>query len=236
MPIYEKTEQPNMRNAIAYYRVSTNKQGESKLGLEAQQDAVNRYASANNVQVLQEFTEVESGKKHTNRPLLLQALNYCTSHKTILIIAKLDRLARNVYFIASLIERKVAFIVTDRPNATKIQLLMEAVFTEYERDMGSIRTREALQVAKKKGVVLGKHGKVLAAKNKEAADGFAIELQPMIEKYRKRGITSVRAIEKELNRRKVPTFHNCGRWHTKSVHNLLVRIKNTAPNYVISGG
>jgi DNA invertase Pin-like site-specific DNA recombinase len=229
MTIYEKIEQPTMRNAIAYYRVSTDKQGESKLGLEAQQDAVSRYASANNVQVLKEFTEVESGKKHTNRPLLLQALNYCSSHKTILIIAKLDRLARNVFFIASLIERKVAFVAADRPDADKSMIYMEAIFAEIERDKNSTRTREALQVAKKKGVILGKHGKVLAAKNKEAADGFAIQLQPMIEKFRKRGITSVRAIEKELNRRKVPTFHNCGRWHTKSVHNLLVRVKSLSP-------
>jgi DNA invertase Pin-like site-specific DNA recombinase len=177
------------------------------------------------LQVLKEFTEVESGKKHTNRPLLLNALDYCSSHKVILIIAKLDRLARNVAFIASLIERKVAFIVTDRPNATKIQLLMEAVFTEYERDMGSIRTREALQAAKKRGVVLGKYGKTLALKNKQAADKFALRLQPTIEALKQSDVKSVRKIAKELNRRKIPTFRKGGRWHAKSVHNLMIRIR-----------
>jgi DNA invertase Pin-like site-specific DNA recombinase len=213
-----------MRFAVAYYRVSTDRQGKSMLGLEAQQAAVFQYVDANQLYLSKEFTEIESTRKD-NRPILRQALTYCRKHNVILIIAKLDRLARNVAFISSLMESKVDFVVVDNPNASKILLHMLAAFAEHERDQISMRTKEALQAAKKRGVILGKHGKKLSQKNKQEANDFANHLEPTIEELKSLGITSIRAIAKELNRRRVPTFWRKGKWHATSVQNLVRRLK-----------
>ncbi|OQP68097.1 hypothetical protein A4R26_10140 [Niastella populi] len=212
-----------MRYACPYYRKSTGKQ---ELSLEVQQEAVHSFLSAKKWHVLKEFTEVESGKKHTNRPQLLEALAYCRKHNAVLVIAKLDRLARNVAFISGLMESKVQFVATDYPDASKTMLHMLAVFAEFERDQISIRTKEGLQAAKKRGSVLGKHGKVLAEKNKRDADAFAKQLIPTFEELRNIGITSVRKLADELNRRKVPTFHNKGKWHGRSVWNTIHRFNS----------
>jgi DNA invertase Pin-like site-specific DNA recombinase len=213
-----------MRFAVAYYRVSTDRQGKSMLGLEAQQAAVFQYAGANQLHLSKEFTEIESTRKD-NRPILRQALAYCRKHNVVLIIAKLDRLARNVAFISSLMESKVDFVVVDNPTASKILLHMLAAFAEHERDQISTRTKEALQAAKKRGVILGKHGKKLSQKNKQEANDFANHLEPTLEELKNMGITSIRAIAKELNRRRVPTFWRKGKWHATSVQNLLRRLK-----------
>lgn len=214
-----------MREAIVYYRVSTPGQGESGLGLEAQQMEVNRFVRMKDLHIVQEFIEVESAKKHTNRPKLLEALACCRSRKALLLIAKLDRLARNVAFVSSLIESSIKFIAVDMPDATKVMLQIHAVFGELERDLASIRTREALQAAKERGVELGKHGKVLAQINKQNADAFAMRLQPIIVELQEKGITGAWAIAQELSRRKIPTFRNRSRWHPKSVHNILKRLR-----------
>jgi DNA invertase Pin-like site-specific DNA recombinase len=208
--------------AVAYYRVSTDRQGKSMLGLEAQQMAVCQYANGHDLQLLKEYTEVESGKKD-NRPMLRQAIAYCRKHKSLLIIARLDRLARNVAFISSLMESNIEFIAVDNPGASKIVLHLLAAFAEHERDQISSRTKEALQAAKKRGTILGKHGKVLSQKNREAADEFAQKMRPAIEDLQRKGITSIRALAEELNLNKVPTFRKKGKWHATSVHNLLRR-------------
>jgi DNA invertase Pin-like site-specific DNA recombinase len=212
-----------MRSAVAYYRVSTDRQGKSMLGLEAQQMAVCQFAIRHNLKLLKEYPEVESGKKD-NRPMLCQAIAYCRKHKSLLIIARLDRLARNVAFISSLMESKIDFVAVDNPGASKIVIHMLAAFAEHERDQISTRTKEALQAAKKRGTILGKHGKILSEKNKEAAVDFAKQMQPAIEELRRKGITSIRTVAKELNMKNIPTFRKKGKWHATSVQNLLRRM------------
>ncbi|MPR37179.1 recombinase family protein [Salmonirosea aquatica] len=214
-----------MKKAIAYYRVSTDRQGKSGLGLEAQQEAVRMFADREGYQVTAHYTEIESGKKN-HRPQLLAALAQCRKQKAMLIIAKLDRLGRNVAFIANLMESKVDFKAVDNPYANKLMVHLLAAFAEHEREQISIRTKDALQAAKRRGVQLGRHGKEIESKkNAQAAAEFAVHMKPLIEALRDEGCTTVRAIRDELNRRQVPTYRNNGQqWHLQSVHSLLKRI------------
>src|SRR5438309_5478229 len=140
---------------IAYYRVSTDKQGESGLGLEAQQEAVRRVAR--NVVVLAEFTEVETAKKSntSNRPELQAAIEEAKRRSATLLIAKLDRLARNVYFISGLMESGVDFVAVDMPHANRLTIHILAAVAEHEREMISQRTRAALAAKKARGFTLG---------------------------------------------------------------------------------
>jgi len=132
---------------VAYYRVSTAQQGQSGLGLDAQRDAVMRYLSNGGWPPLAEYTEVETGKGANaldRRPQLQAALAFARKHKATLIIAKLDRLARNVAFISEMMEAKVEFIAVDNPHATRLTLHILAAVAEHERDMISQRTKAAL--------------------------------------------------------------------------------------------
>jgi DNA invertase Pin-like site-specific DNA recombinase len=209
---------------VAYYRVSTKRQGVSGLGLEAQRNAVLGYLNGGNGTLQGEYTEIESGRSVRNRPVLRQALGTCKKEKATLVIAKLDRLARNVAFISRLIESHVHFVAADMPEADKTMLQMYAVMAEHERDMISRRTKEALAVAKARGTVLGKHGKVLAQERKAASVAFAIRMQPTIEALKREGHTSVRAISHALNTRAIPTSTVGGSWHPNSVQRLLARL------------
>jgi DNA invertase Pin-like site-specific DNA recombinase len=158
---------------VSYYRVSTGRQGHSGLGLDAQRHAVRDYLGWNpENQLVAEYTEVESGKK-SDRPELQTALAACKRHKATLIIAKLDRLARNVAFMANLMESGVEFVAVDNPHASKLMLHMLAAFAEHEREQISSRTKAALAAAKARGVKLGKQGHILAAENKREASEFA---------------------------------------------------------------
>ena len=142
-----------MSRFVAYYRVSTERQGESGLGLDAQREAISRHLGAGDL--LAEFTEIESGKKSVNRPQLLAALDLCKRKKATLLIAKLDRLARNVHFISGLMEAKVEFIAADMPTANTLTVHIMAAFAEHEAKVISARTKAALQAAKARGQVLG---------------------------------------------------------------------------------
>lgn len=206
---------------IAYYRVSTDKQGLSKLGLEAQKTAVSNYISPE-TQLIAEYVEIESGKKK-NRPELLKALSECKKQKAVLIIAKLDRLARNVHFISGLIESGIEFIAVDNPHANKLMLHMLAAFAEHEREMISTRTKQALQAARSRGVNLGAHGKKLAVINHNKAKEFSIEVYSRILEMKATGLTTLGQIANELNRINIPTFHNKGIWHVATVCNLIKR-------------
>jgi DNA invertase Pin-like site-specific DNA recombinase len=213
-----------MKPAIAYYRVSTDRQGKSGLGLEAQAEAVQNYVSANGYQLAGAFTEIESGRKN-NRPQLLAALNECKRIKSILIIAKLDRLGRNVAFIANLMESRVQFVAVDNPHATDLVLHITAAFAQFEREQISKRVKEALQAAKRRGTILGKNGReVLSQQNKQAADEFAAQIAPTIEQLKAEGFTTERAICAELNARQIPTPREGAKWHRSSVHRLLKRL------------
>jgi len=214
-----------MKPAIAYYRVSTDRQGKSGLGLEAQAEAVQNYVSANGYQLSGAFTEIESGRKN-NRPQLLDALNECKRIKAILIIAKLDRLGRNVAFIANLMESRVQFVAVDNPHATDLVLHITAAFAQFEREQISKRVKEALQAAKRRGTILGKNGReVLSQQNKQAANEFAAQIAPTIEQLKAEGFTTERAICGELNARQIPSPREGAQWHRSSVHRLLVRLK-----------
>jgi DNA invertase Pin-like site-specific DNA recombinase len=211
-----------MRNAVAYYRVSTERQGQSRLGLEAQIQSVRQYIHTNQIHLVKEMTEVESGKKNS-RPILKVALDYCKKNKALLVIAKLDRLGRSVSFISTLMESDVQFIAVDNPHANELVLHIMAAIAQHERKAISIRTKEALQAAKKRGTILGIHGiNVLSKKNKEDARHFANKMNPIIENLQKQGFKTVRQITEELNRLKIPTFRKKGhKWHLASVHSIM---------------
>jgi DNA invertase Pin-like site-specific DNA recombinase len=138
---------------IAYYRVSTDKQGVSGLGMDAQREAVTSYVRSRG-SIVAEFTEVESGRK-SERPQLLAALAECRRRKAVLVIAKLDRLARNVHFISGLMNSDVEFVAVDNPTASRLTIHILAAVAEHEREMISERTKAALTAAKARGIKLG---------------------------------------------------------------------------------
>lgn len=146
-----------MKTAIAYYRVSTDQQGKSGFGLEAQEEAVRLFAERESYQVTTHYTEIESGKKN-KRPQLLAALDQCRKKRATLIITKLDRLGRNVAFIANLMESRVQFKAVDNPHADELMIHLLAAFAQHERKQISTRTKDALLAAIRRGVQLGKHG------------------------------------------------------------------------------
>src|ERR1700733_3546669 len=139
---------------VSYLRVSTVRQGISGLGLEAQREAVASYLNGGRWSLVQEVVEVESGKRN-DRPAIAEALRLCRLHRATLIIAKLDRLARNVHFISSLMESGVEFVAVDFPQANRLTVHILAAVAEHEASMISARTKAALGAAKAHGVKLG---------------------------------------------------------------------------------
>jgi DNA invertase Pin-like site-specific DNA recombinase len=212
-----------MKLAIAYYRVSTGKQGKSGLGLDAQQHAVRHHCNCNGFQLLMEIQEIKSTRKR--RIFLENAFVLCQKHNAALIVARLDRLGRDVEEIAHNIKLPVDIIVADNPHANRFTIHILAAVAEEQRRTISENTKSALQAAKRRGVILGKNGYVLALQNKEAAIKFAKNLQPLIVKLNAKGICSTRKIAAKLNRLKIPTPRTGGRWHRTSVYNLLSRLE-----------
>jgi DNA invertase Pin-like site-specific DNA recombinase len=211
---------------IAYHRVSTEKQGRSGLGLEAQREAVERYLNGGGWQLLAEYTEIETGKGANaldKRPQLRAALDHARKAKATLVIAKLDRLARNVHFISGLIEQRVPIVAADMPDADITMLQIYAVMAEREARVIGERTKAALAAAKARGTALGTHGKVLAKKHQaEAYDRLA----PVADVLRalKGGGLSVRSIAATLNERGVASPGG-GRWHLANTHAALRRLQ-----------
>ncbi|PKK36762.1 resolvase [Siphonobacter sp. SORGH_AS_0500] len=211
-----------MKEAIAYYRVSTQRQGRSGLGLEAQQSAVASYCQFHDYDLLDEVIEIKSTRKQQSR--LLEALEQCKSMNASLMVARLDRLGRDVEKIARLIKSEVEIIVTDNPHATRFTIHILAAVAEEQRQRISETTKGALAAARKRGVVLGKNGKRLAKQNKQAANAFARQIFPLIQKLRSRGISTLRGIADELNLQGVPTFRGNAQWHASTVFALLHRL------------
>lgn len=207
---------------VAYYRVSTQRQGESGLGLDAQRHTVLTFLNGGKWQVEKEFIEVESGKRKT-RPQLALALAECKRLKATLIIAKLDRLARNLHFVSGLMESGVEFLAVDNPTANRLTIHILAAVAEDEGRRISERTKAALAQAKARGVALGQNGKTLAKANSATADSFAMSLSPTIQSIRAKGIRSVRAIAVELNKLGILTPTGSS-WHPTSVQRLLHRL------------
>ena len=204
---------------IAYYRVSTAKQGASGLGLEAQQAAVLAHCHS---APLASFTEVESGKR-ADRPQLAAALAMAKQHKATLVIAKLDRLARNVAFVANLLESGVTIVAVDMPEANRAMLQMMSVFAEMEAKAISDRTKAALAAARARGVKLGKNATAINAEASAAADAYASSLRAALDVLRLQGVTSVREVAAALNAQGIRTRKG-GQWHPTSVQRLLERI------------
>jgi DNA invertase Pin-like site-specific DNA recombinase len=200
---------------VSYLRVSTDKQGESGLGLEAQRKAVVDFLNGGKWTLAAEYVEVESGKR-SDRPQFAAALAVCKKLRAKLVVAKLDRLSRNVAFISKLMESGIEFIAADMPFANKLTVHIMAAFAEHEREMISDRTKQALAAAKARGQKLGgpklaEASRIGAAKGRENADRFAANTKPVIDQIRKSGITTLRGIAAALNARGVPTARG-GTW------------------------
>ena len=208
-----------MKPIVAYYRVSTQKQArsgskQSGLGLGAQRDALERFAEAHALQIEAEFTEIETGKGADAldlRPQLANALALARKRKCAVAVAKLDRLSRDVHFISGLMVHRIPFIVAELgPDVDPFMLHIYAALAQKERAMISARTKAALRAAKAQGTVLGNPRLSEAqargtAAGKARADQFALNTLPVIREIQKRGITSLNAIAKDLNRRGVRT-------------------------------
>jgi DNA invertase Pin-like site-specific DNA recombinase len=209
---------------VAYYRVSTAKQGASGLGLEAQTESVTNFVSGRAGEIIASFTETESGKKATNRPALIAALELCRKRRATLVIAKLDRLARNVHFISGLLESNVLFVAADQPTKDRFMLHLQAAFAEEEGRRISERTKEALAAAKRRGVVIGATGRILAKRYKAAASRRARELRPLFHRLSRQGIHGPARLVEALNSRGVPSPSGMGKWHRPTVHRVLRRL------------
>jgi DNA invertase Pin-like site-specific DNA recombinase len=214
---------------IAYYRVSTQQQGQSGLGLDAQRHSVLTYLNGGGWELVGEFTEVETGKGANaldRRPQLRAALALCKKEGATLILAKLDRLARNVHFVTGLIEAGVDFRVADMPEADKTMIQMYAVMSEWERDAISRRTKEALAQAKARGVKLGVKGyanlKPNIEQRRRQADAHASKLGDVILGLCERGL-SQRAIVEQLNTMGVAAPRG-GRWHLPTLQRVMARV------------
>jgi DNA invertase Pin-like site-specific DNA recombinase len=206
---------------VAYYRVSTDRQGRSGLGLDAQREAVLRHLASHAGKLIGEFCEVESGRR-ADRPQLAAAIAAAKKAKATLIIAKLDRLARNVHFISGLMESGVDFVAADNPHANKLMVHMLAAFAEHEREQISQRTKDALAAAKARGIKLGRNATDrLAPAYRAAAVERARELAPLLAELKGAGM-SARRMAVELTARGVPT-PNGAKWHGQTVRRMVDR-------------
>jgi DNA invertase Pin-like site-specific DNA recombinase len=217
---------------VAYYRVSTARQGQSGLGLEGQQQVVGDWLNGGNWQIVASFTEVESGKDDANRPELAKAMRMCRVHCATLVISKLDRLSRDAAWLLGLEKQGYDFIIASSPNVNRLTIGVLALVAEDERRAISLRTKDALGSAKARGVKLGNpanlsrrevgsaHGNAAKARK---ATARAADLMPVIEDLRAEGRGSLRQLAAGLTERGIRT--PMGRsWTATAVKNLLSRI------------
>jgi DNA invertase Pin-like site-specific DNA recombinase len=216
---------------IAYCRVSTSRQGRSGLGLEGQQQAITRFAEAEGCTIRREFIEVETGRGHDaldKRPTLAQAIAEARRIKCSVIVAKLDRLSRDVHFISGLMASRVKFVVAELgPDVDPFMLHVYAAVAQKEAAMISERTKLALQVAKARGVRLGSPTieavrEAAEAAIRAAADQRAQNVRPVIDAIRAAGVVKQRDIAAALNARGIATARG-GRWHASTVQGVLAR-------------
>ena len=218
---------------VTSLRVSTARQGKSGLGLEAQQKAVADYLSTGQWNLLEEFVEVESGK-NSKRPKLLEAIELCKASGAKLLVAKLDRLARDAHFLLSLKKAGIDFVCADMPEANRLTIGIMAMVAEEERKAISKRTKEALAAAKARGVQLGAYrdgvyvggkGNADTARNASEArtvkfHANAVDKLPLLKRYDPDGSMSLRDIADIFNRYGVKTVSGRGQWSANSVRRL----------------
>ena len=218
---------------ISYLRVSTQKQGQSGLGLEAQRKAVDDYLNGGDWNVIEEVVEIESGKNN-KRPKLLEAIELCKSTGATLVVAKIDRLARDAAFLLNLRDAGINFIAADMPEANRLTIGIMALVAEQEQEAISTRIKEALAAAKARGVQLGAYrdgkfvGRVGTREDAQRASEGRTALYRLraeaksdnIARIDPDGSMSLRAIAKKLNDDRVPTVSGKGIWNASSVRRL----------------
>jgi len=213
---------------VSYYRVSTERQGKSGLGLDAQKKAVSDYLNGGAWSLVGEFTDIESGKNN-DRPGLAAAIERAKLTGATLVIAKLDRLSRNAGFLMNLRDAGVEFVAVDLPNANRLTVGIMALVAEQEREAISSRTKAALSAAKARGSKLG--GFRAGAKPdpvkglvgiKSKADGFALRVMPVVREIQAGGVVSLNGVAGELTKRGIKTARG-GAWTAASVKNLMAR-------------
>jgi DNA invertase Pin-like site-specific DNA recombinase len=219
---------------VSYLRVSTARQGASGLGLEAQRAAVTVYLKGGNWKLVQEVMEVESGKRN-DRPALADALRLCRKHRATLLIAKLDRLARNVAFISNLMESGVEFVAVDMPQANRFVVHILAAVAEQEAEAISKRTKAALVAAKARGTQLGGRrvsrerwvaiGLEARLARTAKAEKWAANLLPAMRSVQASGAISLRQIAAGLNERNINTPRG-GEWSAVQVQRALIAARN----------
>jgi DNA invertase Pin-like site-specific DNA recombinase len=219
-----------MRQIVSYVRVSTGKQGKSGLGIEAQREAIARFAAAEGCEVLAEVVEVETRKGADaldRRPKLAEALAKARKAKASVVVAKLCRLSRDMAFISGLMAQRVPFIVAELgADADPFMLHIYAALAEKERGLVADRTRAALAAKKAQGAKLGNRTNLDEASakgataNRAAADGFAANVLPVMRQIQASGATTLRATAGALNARGIRTARG-GQWHAMTVQNML---------------
>jgi DNA invertase Pin-like site-specific DNA recombinase len=224
-----------MGKAVAYLRVSTQQQHRSGLGIEAQRAAVARFAEAEGIAIIREFVEAETGKGADaldRRPQLAAALAAARSAKCAVLVSKLDRLSRDVAFVSGLMAQRIPFIVAELGrDADPFMLHLHAALAEKERRLISERTKAALAAKKASGAKLGNPRNIELAgaagrtAQTEAADEFATGLMPIVNAIRATGATTLEAISRALNDRRIRSARGAT-WHVSSVANLLARSQN----------
>jgi DNA invertase Pin-like site-specific DNA recombinase len=212
---------------VAYYRVSTQRQGRSGLGLDAQRSAVRDYLNGGEWALVSEFTEIESGKLN-ERPELAKALAACRIHGATLVIAKLDRLSRDAHFLIGLSKGGVEFTATDMPNANRLTVGIMALVAQQEREAISTRTKAALAAAKARGTKLGRPenlsgrniGSIASATvRRVAAEKFNSDILPLIDLAKAQGAKTLREIAEHLNEAQVPA-RSGGKWSANQVRRV----------------
>lgn len=207
---------------IAYFRVSTDKQGQSGLGLEAQQAAIAAYAT----DVLATYVEIESGKVDT-RPQLLAALAHCEQSGATLLIAKLDRLSRDAAFLFTLRKSGVQILAADMPSAGMLEFGIRAIFAQHEREQISARTKAALQAAKARGQTLGspcphKGAAISAQRKAQRASEYAQALAPTLAELAAR-CRSYQEMADALTLKGIATPTGKTRWQKSSAYTVMAR-------------
>ena len=198
---------------ISYYRVSTTRQGVSGLGLQAQQNAASEFTKSSGGQIIKELDA---------------AIEACRLTGSTLLIAKLDRLARNVHFISGLIESKTRFVAVDMPNADRFMLHVYAAMAEEEGRRISERTKLSLAAAKARGTKLGEHAKVLNRRNASIADEFARSIGPLIVTMHQKDGVSFKDVSEILNAEGVKSYRG-SKWHSTSVYRTYKRFTRLPP-------